>query len=209
MLSLLKKNAGKGDGPVAAGWHPNFRNFAQLPDTKVVRTSFFVNGVAIFAALAVILFFAYQEYTLSVLSTQIQEWEQKIETQKKGSQDAVALFRKFQEEQAFASDVDAFLQSEGILYSDFVAHLGASLPKHVALMLIEYNAGGVNLKGVVQAEPDSATGIASSYEKQLKDDPVIAKAFPAVDLTTLVRDPQNGQLVFQIALRSQDGGKKK
>ena len=26
-------------------WHPNFRNYEKLPDIKVVRTAFFVNGV--------------------------------------------------------------------------------------------------------------------------------------------------------------------
>ena len=44
MLSLTKKSDAV---PVAAPlWHTNFRNFDRLPDTKVVRTAFFVNTAA-------------------------------------------------------------------------------------------------------------------------------------------------------------------
>ena len=43
-LSLTKKSDAQ--SAVAPVWHPNFRNFERLPDTKVVRTTFFVNTAA-------------------------------------------------------------------------------------------------------------------------------------------------------------------
>ena len=53
MLSLTKKSDSE---PVAAPlWHTNFRNFEQLPDTKVVRTTFFVNTAAIAIAAGLLL----------------------------------------------------------------------------------------------------------------------------------------------------------
>ena len=55
MLSLLKKkkkpDAAASEAPQVPAWHPNFRNYQQLPDIKVVRTAFFVNGAAVFVAL--------------------------------------------------------------------------------------------------------------------------------------------------------------
>jgi hypothetical protein len=209
MASLLKKTSGKAAEAAAAGWHPNFRNFAELPDTKVVRTSFFVNGVAIFVALGVILYFAYQEYNLWVLGGQIQEWEAKIEQQQKGSREAVALFKKFQEQQAYATEIDTFLKSENIVLTEFVTHLGATLPREIALTLVDYGVNGVTLRGIVNGEPDAASGITSAYERQLKEDPQFSKTFPSVSLTTLSRDPQSGRLSFEIAMRFSDAGGKK
>ena len=48
MLSLLKKKSEAAAAPTVPAWHPNFRNYEKLPDLKVVRTAFFVNGAAIF-----------------------------------------------------------------------------------------------------------------------------------------------------------------
>ena len=50
MLSLLKKKPDAAAANLTPAWHPNFRNFERLPDTKVVRTTFFINGGAIAVA---------------------------------------------------------------------------------------------------------------------------------------------------------------
>ena len=131
-----------------------------------------------------IIYFVYQEYNLSTLGGQIAEWEAKIEQQQKGSREAVALFKKFQEQQALATEVETFLKSENLIFTDFVAHLGATLPKDIALTLIDYNAAGVTLRGVVNGEPDAASGICSSFERQLKEDPQFSGTFPRVALTS-------------------------
>ena len=44
MLSLLKKKPDAAAANQTPAWHPNFRNFERLPDTQVVRPTFFVNG---------------------------------------------------------------------------------------------------------------------------------------------------------------------
>jgi hypothetical protein len=41
---------------VVPAWHPNLRIVEQLPDTKVVRTAFFVNGAAMLVAIALALY---------------------------------------------------------------------------------------------------------------------------------------------------------
>ena len=52
MLPFLKKKSEASAAPAVPNWHPNFRNFEKLPDIKVVRTAFFVNGAAVSVALA-------------------------------------------------------------------------------------------------------------------------------------------------------------
>ena len=49
-LTLTKKSDAALN--VVPAWHPNLRNVENLPDTKVVRTAFFVNGFAMLVAVS-------------------------------------------------------------------------------------------------------------------------------------------------------------
>ncbi len=209
MSSLPKKNPSKAKEAEFSGWHPNFRDFSQLPDTKVVRTSFFVNVIAAFVMLGVLLFFVYQEYSLHILDKQIEEWSVKIEQQQGPNGQALASYKRFQEEQRKITEIDEFLAGEQLPFSEFVISFGESLPRKVALTYLDYNSSGVTLRGLVKGEPDLASGIASDFEKQLREDPGIKKRFANVGITTLSRDAQSGQLTFEIVMRFDVGGKKK
>src|SRR3954462_112783 len=100
MLSLLKKKSDAAAAPQVPPWHPNFRNYEKLPDIKVVRTAFFVNVAAITIALAAAIFFGLKEWQLHVLRGQIAVRQGQIDRDKKGSDQAIALFKKFQAEEA-------------------------------------------------------------------------------------------------------------
>ena len=52
MLLLSKKSDDQSEEEPL--WHPNFRNYERLPDTKVVRTTFFVNTAAIAVTLMLV-----------------------------------------------------------------------------------------------------------------------------------------------------------
>jgi len=203
-----KHTPSKGGETRSSGWHPNFRDFTQLPDTKVVRTSFFVNGVTGLIACGLLVFFVYQEYTLSLLNKQVDEWTAKIQQQQKPSDQAIALYKQFQEEQRKLGEVSDFLASEKLPFTDFVLRLGEMLPKNIALTYIDYSAAGVTLRGIVKGEPDLASGIASAFEKQLRDDAEFGKKFATIGITNLTRDTLSGRITFEIAMRF-DGGKKK
>src|SRR6185503_13815987 len=109
-------------------WHPNMRNLARLPDTKVVRTTFFVNGAFIFLAIGFLLWFAYQEYEIHNLDRQIAAWAAQIDRDKKDSDKFIALYKKFQDEQARISEVSAFVNSRPSV-SVLLMRLGQTLPK--------------------------------------------------------------------------------
>src|SRR5207244_3711979 len=98
MLSLLKKKSDAAVAPQMPAWHPNFRNYAKLPDIKVVRTAFFINGVAITITLAAMIYLGIQEWQLRSINNQIADWQRQIDRDKKASDTAVALFKKFQSE---------------------------------------------------------------------------------------------------------------
>lgn len=203
MLSLLKK---KTEAAAAASemapWHPNLRNFDRLPDTKVVRTSFFVNGAAIFITLGLLLWFSYQEYKLHNLNRQIADWQKQIDRDKKDSDQFVALYAKFQAEQARITQVNVFLKSKPAV-SELLVHLGETLPKEIALDAYEQQAQGVTLRGTVRGTPDEASGYATNYLEQLRADPVLLGNFEDISFSGpgVSRNPQTSRLSLQLFLK--------
>jgi Tfp pilus assembly protein PilN len=201
MLSLLKKNPEGSGGAEVRPWHPNFRNAATLPDTKAVRTSFFINALAGLGLVSLLAMVGYQEYTLADLRSQIAVLDEQINRDKKPSQDAVALFAKFQAEEKKIQELDTFLNSNQLVVSRFLDRLGKSVPAKVSITTMDYNASGVNLRGLVEGTPEQASGMIANYEKQLRADDAIGGRFDQIALTNLSRDAQNGRLSFEITLR--------
>ncbi|ATC64509.1 hypothetical protein CMV30_11405 [Nibricoccus aquaticus] len=173
-----------------------------LPDTKVVRTTFFINAIAALFAAGLLAVVGYQEYTLADLRSQIAQLDEQIGRDKKPSDDAVALFAKFQAEEKKIQELETFLGGNKLVVSKFLNRLGKSVPAKISITTMEYTGVGVNLRGLVVGTPEQASGMVSSYEKQLKADDEIGKRFDQIALTNLSRDPQDGRLSFEITLRS-------
>lgn len=200
MASLLKRKTEKRHAPLVPAWHPNFRNFERLPDTKAVRTSFFVNGVAVVIAISLLLVFAYQEYALYVLKRQVTEWEGRIDHDQKASAAAVAEYKKFQEEEKKVAELDAFVTSK-IVFSDMLLDLSRTLPPRIALQNVVYRIDGVNLRGVVRGAGDRASGEVASYVQKLKSEPAFSKVFDSITQSALARESQGGRLSFELFMK--------
>ena len=63
----------KSDPAAGLRWHPDFRLRARLPDVKVVRTAFFINGPAALLAVALAAYLAFTEWQLHTLQSQMAE----------------------------------------------------------------------------------------------------------------------------------------
>ncbi|MEO6875508.1 MAG: hypothetical protein ABI222_11880 [Opitutaceae bacterium] len=208
MLSLKKKTEAAAVSSEMAPWHPNLRNFARLPDTKVVRTTFFINGASVFIALALLLWFAFQEYKLHNLDKQIAEWDRQIDRDKKDSDKFVALYGRFKEEQARVDEVAWFLKSRPSV-SLLLTHLAQTLPQDIALDSYEQQLQGLVLRGTVRGNPDEASGFASTYLDQLRGDKVLKTYFDEIAYSGsgVSRNPQTSRLSFQFFLRFKPAAK--
>lgn len=199
-FSLKKSKEQTSSLPLVPAWHPNFRNYARLPDTKVVRTAFFVNGAAVFLAIIALLFFVYREYTLNALNNQIESWNAQIETDRGPSNESVALFRQFQAEEKIITEVAAFTRTR-LTLSDFLLHLGQTLPTNIAISAFEIRDTGITLRAVVRGAPDRASGQATAFVDQLKKDSVYGALFSDVTPTNVNRDPGTGRLLIELVLK--------
>lgn len=191
----------------APPWHPNLRIVEQLPDTKVVRTAFFVNGVAAVLAVGLALALGHQEWTLHGVNKEISYWQSQIDTDRKASQDAVSLYGEFKAEEAKTNEVARFVTSKPVV-SEVILRLGAITPKKIALDGLDFKDTGVSIRATVKGAPDRASGDASAYETQLRGDTVLGPMFTDVNLLTMRRNGTNGRLVIEIFCAYKKTGKK-
>jgi hypothetical protein len=205
MLPLRKKKPEAAAATAVPAWHPNFRNFERLPDTKVVRTSFFVNGVAVFVAAVMLLWFAYNEYQIRGLHSTIADWQRQIDRDHPASNRAIAQYKTFQTEEARAKEIETFIKSKPLI-SELLLRIGETLPANIALDGFDFRESTITLRGTVRGAPDQASGYASAYLQLLRADPVISAQFEEIKWGEqgLTRSAQTGRLVLDITLRLKD-----
>ncbi len=214
MLPFLKKPSENTSGSLVPAWHPNFRNLDRLPDTKAIRTSFFVNAMAVFVVFALCVYAGSREYELYALKAESDGVIGSIEATKKSSDQAVALYKKFEVEEKKVMALKDFLGTTKIVNSDLILRLGERLPPAVVVSSIDSKATGVTLRGVVKGAADQASGLAVAYVEELKKDEVLSQTFQNVVLSNIVREPSTGliqfviDLSFQVPATTQGKGKK-
>ncbi len=211
-FSLTKRSD---DHPaVAPVWHPNFRNFERLPDTKVVRTTFFVNTAAIVMAVSLLLWLGAREYNLHDLKEQIAATQKVIDGNMRQSQEAIRLTKLFADEEKKLAEAANF-QWAAINPSELVTVLGESLPKEIVLEFVESRVTEatatwtVLLKGSVAGTPDQASGVVSTYVDMLKAHPRLGQVFESIVLNNLSRGANPSFLAFDISMRAKVTGKGK
>jgi len=201
MLSLKKKSDAQ---PEAAPlWHPNFRDFDRLPDTKVVRTTFFINTAAIAVAIGMLLWLGYREYSIHNLKEQIAQANAQIDANKKQNAEALRESKAFADEQKKLTDAATFMKVP-MTPIDFIDLLGQTLPKNIAIdyadaRLTDPKNPSFQIRGRVAGSPDQASGIANSYVDMLRADGRLNKVLDPITLNRLDRDGAGG-MVFEITL---------
>lgn len=199
MLSLLKKKSEAAAQPAVPAWHPNFRDYDKLPDVKVVRTAFFINGVAIVVLLALAAYFSIHEWQLHILRGQIAEAELQIKQNKRTSDQQVALFKKFQAEAAKIEEVRAFVASKEPVTRTLL-RIATTLPENVALNSFDLHEGALVLRLIVRGTPEVAAGYATAYLDQLRADQTLTAFDHArFEFTSQSREG-NGRLAVEFTL---------
>jgi Tfp pilus assembly protein PilN len=205
-MPSLRPRSDQTQAPLVPAWHPNLRNRERLPDTKVVRTLFFVNFAAIMIAASFLVYFSYQEYRIKNLNRQVVDWRTQIGTNKKSAAQAVILSKKFADEEKKINELNEFLKQRLVL-SELLLHLGSTLPADLAMDTVEVRANGVNLRGTATGSPEEASGRALAYVELIKQDKYISGIFEDVS-QDVRRDQGNVRLSFELFLRFKGAPKK-
>lgn len=168
-------------------WHPNFRVAAHLPDVKVVRTSFFINGIAGFLAAAMLLYAVHQHLTIKSLGDQMADWEKRIADNKPASDRAIATYKNFQAAEKKLAEVKTFGGGEWVV-SDFLVKLADTLPGELVLTRFEYRGTELVLSALVNGEsPQASSGAANAFADQLRTSTEVSGIFSDIQLTNMSR----------------------
>jgi hypothetical protein len=130
----------------------------------------------------------------------VAEWQSQIDTNKKASAQAQVLSRKFAEEEKKIEELNGFLKQRMVL-SEFLQHIGSTLPPEIAMDAVELRETGVDLRGVAAGTPDEASGRTSAYVETLKQDQYLLGIFEDVALNRLERAQGSERLTFAVFLR--------
>lgn len=196
---ITKRKPKTATAPVVPAWHPNFRDHDRLPDVKVVRTAFLVNGAAIVVMAGLLFWAGFNEYHLGDLRGRIEAWDKQIQRNQAASARAVGIYKKFQADEAQLREIDAFVKSKPAV-SPLILRLGATLPETMALDSVVWRDGDLTLHGTVRGVPDAASGYASAYVERLRTDAELGPLFERVALTSVARNAVTGRLLVEIVL---------
>ncbi|MBI2496696.1 MAG: hypothetical protein HYV75_01785 [Opitutae bacterium] len=186
-----------------------------MPDTKVVRTTFFVNTAAIVVTICLLLLLGYREYHIKNLGDQIADAQKQIDENAKQNKEALRLSKIFADEQMKLTEAELF-QRSAITPSEFVSLLGETLPKEISIDSVESRLTQIGtapayyqLRGVVAGTPDQASGAASQYVDMLRTQPKLGMVFDPITLNNLNRDARSNFLAFDITLKMKAEAKEK
>ena len=196
MALTLKKKSDSSASEVPP-WHPDIRIVSSLPDTKVVRTAFFVNGGFALVAAVLLIWFSVDEWKLHEVNKEIDDWQHQIDQNQKQSAEAVLSYKDFMLEQAKTDEVADFMASRPVL-SNIILRLGAITPKKIALDALEFKETGITIRATIKGAPDKASHDATAYEKQLKADKTLGPMFSDVSTLTIVRNTTTGRLRVEL-----------
>lgn len=211
MLTLLKRKSEADDLPAVPSWHPNFRIRETLPDVKVVRTAFFVNGASILVAASLAIYVGIGEWQLYTLNSQIAQTQAQINRDKPASDQAIALFRKFQADEAKVNEVATFVKSKPLV-SELVIRLARTLPNNIAIDSLDLRENGLTMRLAVRGDAAAASGYATAYLEQLRADKELSQFDEFTFTSTPMRNPATGRMAVEFHLRTKPpaptGGKK-
>lgn len=199
MLSLRNKTAAKLSGAPELAWHLDFRQMDRLPDTKTVRTKFFVNVVAIAITSALLLYVGYGEWRMASLRSDLVSIEAQIGQIKPASEAAVKTYKLFQVEEKRFSDAYALLDG-GFDYLAFMVNLGSILPPGIVISRIDYRGpgSGMTMAATLKGLDADASDRVAEFVAKLQQNAYNKNIFNSISLTNLVRNVSDGALVFEL-----------
>jgi Tfp pilus assembly protein PilN len=209
-MQLLRQKSEQSQAKLIGAWHPNFRNRERLPDTKVVRTFFFINVTAITVVLGLALLVVLQELSINDLGRKIASAQAQTAANQKGASDALVLEGKFAVEEKKIHELDGFLQQRLVL-SQLMLHLGSTLPANLVIDSLDFRDAGIELRGsAAGSNPVEASGRTSAYVQLLQKDSYLKEIFAEkkIILQDVRVDQVSGHVTFGLSLGFKEKGGK-
>jgi hypothetical protein len=120
-------------------WRPDFREVQTLPDTKVIRTGFLLNFMAIAVTVAVVVVFAFREYELQSSSQAVSALEAEVADNSSANRGILESNKRFKQSSALMEEVVAF-DRKIVDYPALVKQVALAVPEGLVFNQLEISA---------------------------------------------------------------------
>ena len=192
-------------------WRPDFRDAQSLPDTKVIRTGFLLNIVAIALTLSVLTFYVVNEYTLQTVSKTLSLLEAQVAGNTPANRQILDDNKRFKQTAAIIEEVVAF--DHAVLdIPVFLKELTATRPDSIIFSVIDMKHGAaatrgnrppfvIDLSGRIEGVTDATPSqIISFFQRSIGELPSLAGPVLAMDLIRFNRNNQTGHFDFTLQI---------
>jgi hypothetical protein len=193
-------------------WRPDFREVHTLPDTKVVRTGFLINFIAISITLLVVTLYVIKEYSLQSLTSQVSELEVQVADNTSANRRILDANKRFKQSAGIMEEAIAFDQ-ELLDFPLFIKEVTLILPQRVVLSSMEMRSvlGGegktksphfkVDLSGrILTGEDLTPSQVLSNCQDAIAELPSIKGRNVKMDLIQFKRNNELGYFDFTLQL---------
>lgn len=192
-------------------WRPDFRDVQELPDTKVIRTGFLLNFLAIMLTLSLGILYAFKEYSLQTVAASVSDLEVQVAENTAENNRILKANRRFEESRRVIAEVVDF-DRQVVDFPVFLKQLSEARPGSIILDRIDIGAAGngadanreavlVELNGrLLPAPGGTASEVISRFQESVATITATEKRTVRTDLTRFSRNNDFGHFDFTLKI---------
>lgn len=181
-------------------WHVDSRQPMEVADAGPVRRGFVAAAVAGLAMVLSLTFAAWQWQVSHTLAADTAYWQDQMNANRELFTELTQASAKLEANAARLDQAHALMRTP-FPPSDFIMHIGRSLPPRMRIDRIEANAGRVVLAGSLLEPAEEASRSLGHYLDSLRRAPEFRGRFTSITATSLQRTRDDDALAFEVTLR--------
>ncbi|MEX0330889.1 MAG: hypothetical protein AB3N64_05640 [Puniceicoccaceae bacterium] len=194
-------------------WRPDFRDVQSLPDTKVIRTGFLLNFIALALALGSITLYGMREYSLQTLIKSVKELEQQVASSDSQNREILDTNKRFRQSAEVVAEAVAF-DHQALQFHPFLSQLGESLQEGMVLSVVEMQSEiiveqntklppfVIQLQGqVLEDAPAKPAQVLSDFQEALLQLPSLQGKGIEMEMAQFSRNNQFGHFDFTLLVK--------
>jgi hypothetical protein len=194
-------------------WRPDFRVVDTLPDTKVIRTNFLLNTIAVTVTLALLVYVSLQEYNLHSLRNDLQLMTAQVEGGNAANRQLLNLNRDWLKASGPVKEAVRF-HDPAIDHHDFLVQMADARPdgiiySSINIVYSDAKPGKdgkvplrIDLAGRIVGDEDSSPALVlEELQQQLRTLPVLLNRVDSITVAQFNRDSALGVFTFVLNVR--------
>ena len=194
-------------------WRPDFRDVQSLPDTKVIRTGFLLNFIAIALALGCMTLYSMREYSLQTLIQSVKGLESQVAASTSQNRSILDTNKRFRQSAEVVAEAVAF-DHQALQFHPFVSELADALQQGMVLSVVDMQSTTVieqtkelppfvvELQGkVLENAPAKPAQVLNDFHDALRGLPSLQGKNIEMEMASFGRNNQFGHFDFTLLVK--------